>query len=293
MAVMGITLLRRTKLFLATPGTPVPINPLAQFVDTLGLVSGVIQLRVYGIRLWFRTLLFRWTAGYPGTPTPIETGVAGDPYTGNPYEHPGGFPLSSGGIGVGPKGNASGTMTPRGTDATVSVGVVVSGVFDLTPPAAAKPAPHEKPKDEAKQPDRKPVEKPVQPIEQGVDQPKKKPGTGVARPDPMNEGGRPDAAGLRRAGREFTRPDWRSDHPEFGGTRMASDGRMVAVDWDLARGGGATDPVPHGDGDPRRPRKQQSRTGWRPPKPTSDDPSVFGRGAQIVAVARGVVSTKR
>ncbi len=47
MSGMQIEALRRTKLYLATPTTPVPINPLAQFIDTLGWVSGVLQVRIY------------------------------------------------------------------------------------------------------------------------------------------------------------------------------------------------------------------------------------------------------
>ncbi len=51
MSGMQVEALRRTKLYLATPPTPVPINPLAQFIDTLGWVSGVLQVRVYDVNI--------------------------------------------------------------------------------------------------------------------------------------------------------------------------------------------------------------------------------------------------
>lgn len=230
--------------------------------------------------------------GYPATPTPIETGPAGDPYTGNPYEQPSGFAYGSLGFGIGPKGNASATVSPSSSEASASAGVVVSGVFDLTPAPAATTVVREKPKDEAKQPDRRPVEKPVGPIQKGVDEPKKRPGTGVARPDPMNERGAPDATALRRIRREFAPPDWKSDQPGFGSNGTSGDPRIVAIDWDLASGGGVTDPVPYGDTQPRRFRKRRANIGWTPPKPTSDDPSVFGT-ASIAAYTSGVGPAKR
>jgi hypothetical protein len=47
----AITVLRRTTLYLATPGTPVPVNPIAQLLDTSGWRCGLLQVRVYGISI--------------------------------------------------------------------------------------------------------------------------------------------------------------------------------------------------------------------------------------------------
>jgi hypothetical protein len=217
--------------------------------------------------------------GYGGseTPTPLDTQwFSADPRAGNPL--PG---RESGGAnfevtlpaGSGSYSSADETGKAGGD---VTVGAVLTIPFGDAP-KAVKPTPQSSETDR-KERDVKPTQKNPSAVEQGVDAPKKTPGTGTARPNPHDERrqGPLTQAALKKL-REFAPPSSKSDSPLFGGG-SAPGGRVgrLAINWELVRGGGVTDPMPYGSAGRYGPRRPANISKMRPRGPASDDPSVYG-----------------
>ncbi len=233
--------------------------------------------------------------GSAGTPTPIEIPIAsGDPLTGELLPLHGATPEDSGNGGtLAISGNASSTTVDASTGlkSDWAIGGVLTVPFGSAP-ATAKPGGDDGKKNTDRgdsynsKRDVNPRAKNPSAVEQGVDAPKKKPGTGTGRANPMDE--RPRVSGpidsiTRRRLRAFTPPNYTSNVAE----KHRGDAR-VFVDWDLLVGGGFTDPSPIGDSGLRRPRRPAASAGFKWNRPASDDPNIFGSLASLAFAGEAI-----